>query len=516
MIRAQDHPDLEQANARLAAIVSSSDDAIASKTLEGIVTSWNQAAERMFGYAPSEIIGNSITMIIPADRQSEEQDILARIARGESIAHFETLRRRKDGSILPVSVTISPLRDADGRIIGASKIARDISEKQRADQSRALLSAIVESSDDAIITKDLDGTITTWNSGAERIFGYSAAEIVGKPVLLLIPEELHPEEERILSRIRRGERIDHFETRRRRKDGRLLHVSLSVSPLRDSQGRIVGASKIARDISERSRVQEQLKEINSELERRVEKRTVELREAVREIEGFAYTVAHDLRAPLRAMVGFGEIVVEEEKGKLGEGSTDRLQRIVDAGKRMDSMLQDLLAYSRLSREKIPIEAIDPGALIRGVLAQMEPLLAQTRARVLVEGEFPRVLGNPTTLTMVFTNLIENAAKFVKPGVPPEIRIHAEARVGGTLRLWVEDNGIGIAPEYHPQIFGVFQRLHDAGTFPGTGIGLAIVKRATERMGGRAGLESEPGRGSRFFIDLRRPDGDPLAAEDNSS
>src|SRR4051812_15516337 len=244
----------------LARVVDSSDDAIVSKDLNGVITSWNRAAERMFGYTSDEAVGQSIRMIIPQDRQSEEDTVLARIRAGQSVTHFETLRQRKDGTIVPISLTVSPILDDAGRVIGASKIARDISERTEASVARRRLAAVVESSDDAIITKDLTSIITSWNPAAERMFGYTEAEAIGKSIRMLIPEELQTEEDVVLAKIRQGEKVDHYETVRQHKNGTRLAISLTVSPLRNEFGVIVGASKVARDITERARLQELARE----------------------------------------------------------------------------------------------------------------------------------------------------------------------------------------------------------------------------------------------------------------
>ncbi len=250
----------EEAQFRLGTIVDSSDDAIVSKQLDGVITSWNTAATRIFGFTAEEAIGRSITIIIPPDLQGEETTILSRLRRGERIEHYETVRMTKSGRRLDVSLTISPVRDSKGHIIGASKIARDITDRKQAEQSRSLLAAIVDSSDDAIVTKNLDGIITSWNKSAEPIFGYTAEEAIGQNITLIIPSDRHAEESDILDRLRRGERVDHFHTLRRRKDGTLLDVSLTISPVRDSSGRVVGASKVARDITEQKRVEHELLE----------------------------------------------------------------------------------------------------------------------------------------------------------------------------------------------------------------------------------------------------------------
>ena len=255
---AADRRRVAVAPAYLAAIVESSDDGIISKGLDGIIQFCNPAAERLFGYAATELIGQPVRMLLPQDRQREEDEILDRIRRGERVDHFETVRLTKGGDPIDISLTVSPVRDASGVIIGASKIARNISEQKRAAAAQTYLAAIVESSDDAIISKDLDGTIRSSNAAAERMFGHSRAELIGQSVRILIPPERQKEEDEILERLSRGERVDHFETVRVAKDGRRLDVSLTVSPVRDASGAIVGVSKTARDITEQKRVAAEL------------------------------------------------------------------------------------------------------------------------------------------------------------------------------------------------------------------------------------------------------------------
>src|SRR6185436_2137335 len=224
----------------LARVVESSDDAIVSKDLNGIITSWNRAAERMFGYTAEEAVGRSIRVIIPADRQAEEDMVLTQVRAGRAVTHFETIRQRKDGSLIPISLTVSPIHDEHGQVVGASKIARDLSERTQAAATMNRLAAIVESSDDAIVSKNLDGIITSWNAAAERMFGYSAAEAIGRSIRMLIPGDLQTEEDMVISRVRRGEKIEHYETVRQRKDGSRLSLSLTVSPIRNERGEIVG------------------------------------------------------------------------------------------------------------------------------------------------------------------------------------------------------------------------------------------------------------------------------------
>ena len=248
----------DAAQAYLAAIVESSDDAILSKDLNGIIQSCNAAGERIFGYEATELIGKPVRMLIPPERQAEEDDILARIRHGRGVNHFETVRVTKDGRRIDVALTVSPVRDRTGHIIGASKIARDITEQKRIRAAQSYMAAIVQSSEDAILSKSLDGIIQSCNARAEELFGYTFEELVGRSIRVLIPPDRQSEEDEILARIRQGHRIDHFETVRLHKDGSPIDVSLSVSPVRDSDGRIVGVAKVARDITEQKRLAREL------------------------------------------------------------------------------------------------------------------------------------------------------------------------------------------------------------------------------------------------------------------
>lgn len=236
--------------------------------------------------------------------------------------------------------------------------------------------------------------------------------------------------------------------------------------------------------------------------REQERKLSELEDVRRELDGFAYTVAHDLRSPLRAMTGFSEALLEEYSSALDSTGRDYARRICDSAKRMDSLIQDLLAYSRLSRGEIALQTVDLGPVVREILHQMSPELLERRAEVSLEEPLPRVCGHPVLLSQILTNLLSNAIKFMVPGVDPRVRVRAEPSAD-QVRIWVEDNGIGIAAEHHERIFRVFERLHLQERYPGTGIGLAIVRRAAERMHAQSGVVSEPGNGSRFWISLKR-------------
>jgi two-component system CheB/CheR fusion protein len=250
----------DEARAKLAAIIDASQDAIIGHSLEGEITSWNAGAEAIFGHTAKEAIGKPLS-ILTGERQSDEVPrILEGLAKGERGEHFETSRVDKSGKRIHVSMTISPIRNQDGAMIGASTIARDVTESMRHQHVRAQLASIVDSSEDAIISKDLDGIIASWNRGAERLFGYTAKEAVGQSITILIPPDRRHEEETILDRIRHGEPTDHIETVRQRKGGSLVEISLTVSPIRNAENVVVGASKVARDITERKRAEEYLRQ----------------------------------------------------------------------------------------------------------------------------------------------------------------------------------------------------------------------------------------------------------------
>jgi PAS domain S-box-containing protein len=233
-----------------AALVEYSDDAIIGGTLEGVITSWNPAAERMYGYSRAEIVGRSGSILYPQERSGEIYSVLGRIRAGQAVERLETTRVRKDGSVFPVSLTIAPMRDEEGAVVGASAVHRDVTEQREAFELAQRMTAIVESSDDAIIGRTLDGLITSWNPAAERMFGYASQEILGRSVGILIPPDRTEEMETILAGIIRGRPVEHLETLRTRKDGTVLPISLTVSPIRGVEGAIVGASVICRDLTE--------------------------------------------------------------------------------------------------------------------------------------------------------------------------------------------------------------------------------------------------------------------------
>jgi signal transduction histidine kinase len=255
-------------------------------------------------------------------------------------------------------------------------------------------------------------------------------------------------------------------------------------------------------VERRKQAEEELKKYRDHLEELVENRTSKLEELNTELEAFAYSVSHDLRAPLRAVQGFSQALLEDYAPKLDAQGKDYARRMDDSARRMETLIQDLLEYSRLSRSEIQLKPVDLTSVVEHVLTQLGGEIKEKDALIRVDAPLPKVLGHSATLEQVVENLIANAIKFVSPGVKPKIHLWAEE--GDTVvRLWVEDNGIGIAPEHHERIFRIFERLHGIETYPGTGIGLATVKKGLEKMAGTVGVESVLGKGSRFWIELPR-------------
>jgi len=373
-----------------------------------------------------------------------------------------------------------------------SEPAHPAKQRETSIEDLQCLAAIVEWSNDPIIGKDLNGIITSWNPAAERLYGYTAAEAIGQSIRIIIPKDRDHEEDETLARIRHGEQISNFETVRVAKDGRLVEVSLTISPIRDVAGAIVGASKITRDLTP-------LRVYAADLEQQVRERTRDLQAANARLEAFAFSVAHDLRAPLRGMQGLAQALLEDYGERLDEVGRDYARQVVQEATSMDTLIQDLLAYGRLSHVELAMAPVDLTDVLDSALHVVQREATERGAVIDVEARLPTVTGNRSVLVQVFTNLLSNAIKFGGPS--PRVHVWAEPRPNGVAHVWVEDQGIGIAPEHQERIFAVFERLHGVEAYPGTGIGLAIVRKGIERLGGRVGVESAEGQGSRFWVEL---------------
>ena len=368
----------------------------------------------------------------------------------------------------------------------------------------AHFAALVGSSDDAIVGKDLAGIVTSWNSGAEKIFGYPAAEMIGQSITKLIPADRQQEEEAILGRIRRGESVRHFETVRVRKDGSTVDVSVTVSAIRDPDGRIVGASKVARDITERKRAEATIQRFNAELERRVAERTEQLQAANRELEAFSYSVSHDLRAPLRAIDGFSQAVLEDFGARMPPEGLRYLQTIRAGAQRMGALIDDLLDFARLNRKTVHAQDVETHRIVAEALEDLGSPWPCRQVEIRI-GDLPGCHGDPAMLKQAWMNLLSNALKYTRKRERATIEIGC-TKEGGQMIYFVRDNGTGFDMRYSGKLFGVFQRLHRPEEYEGTGVGLAIVQRIVHRHGGKVWAEAAVDRGASFYFTLNGGDG----------
>jgi PAS domain S-box-containing protein len=351
------------------------------------------------------------------------------------------------------------------------------------------LSAIVNSSDDAIVGKTPDGMITSWNPSAASMYGYSADEVVGQSMTILCPSDRAGEIQEILETIGRGERVVHFETERRRKDGTTFPVSVTVSPVCDEQGQLLGASSIARDITE----QQQLRAM-SELRHRAEDL-----QANQNLETFTYSVAHDLRAPLRAMSGFSTALLDEYSDVLGEIGRRYAERIQAAGDQMTTLIDDLLQLSRVLRAEVHLETVDLGEEVTRIAEELQRR-SDRSVRFIIKRPV-QARADHTLIRTVLQNLLENAWKFTAGRDDATIEFGTTPTADATVSCYVRDNGAGFDPAYADQLFQPFRRLHSAGEFPGTGVGLASVRQIVERHGGRVWAEGAVGEGATFHFTL---------------
>lgn len=408
---------------------------------------------------------------------------------------------KKDGLQIPLELSVSRFTKNGQHVF--SCIVRDITERKQAQESLLRLAAIVESSSDAIIGNTLDGTLFAWNPGAEKLFGYAAREAVGRHISIVVPADRKDEVPQILQRIARSESTQNYETVRLNRDGREIDVSITVSPIKDGGGTVIGASTIARDITEQKQAEAQLKAL-----------TADLMHSNRELQDFASVASHDLQEPLRKIQTFADDLAENSVSALSPESLDTLKRIQGAAGRMQRLINDLLSLSRISSRAQPFVRVDLNNLADEVLSDLEVRITKTGGRVDLN-EMPTIDAEPLQMRQLFQNLIGNALKFHSPGRPPIVSVKAElidveerqagsngsAQAARLCQITFQDNGIGFEEKYVDRIFAMFQRLHGRNEYEGTGMGLAICRRIAEHHGGTLTALSTPGSGSTFTVTI---------------
>jgi len=490
------HQGVPESHERLMGIIASATDAIITVDDQQRITVFNPAAERMFRCAASAAIGQSLERFIPMRFRPAHAEHVRRFGETGVTNRAMGAQRplaalRSDGVEFPVEATISQVVVGGQTLFTA--IVRDISERRRAEEalreSEGRLRAIVETAVDSIITIDERGAITSFNPAATRMFGYQPEEVLGKNVNLLMPEPYHAEHDGYLHNYRTTQIKKIIGIGRevigRRKDGSQFPMELAVSETRLDERRVF--TGIVRDISERKRADASLARQSEELAR-----------SNIELERFAYVASHDLQEPMRTVRSFAQLL-QRRYGEQFSGEAEEFFRfITDGVQRMQSLINDLLTYSRVSSQGSAFASADCNEIVSRVLENLRASIEGQRAKVDVT-PLPKVIGDATQLGQLFQNLLVNAIKFSGQR-GPEIQVHAVEN-DGEWRFSVKDNGIGIAPEYFERIFIIFQRLHTIEEYAGTGIGLAICKKIVERHGGRIGVESEVGHGSTFWFTI---------------
>jgi PAS domain S-box-containing protein len=476
----------------------------------GRVTTWNAGAERLKGYRADQVLGRHLSVFyLPEDREAGKAERELERAAREGVARDEGWRMRSDGSRFWADVVLTAVRDGGGRLTGYSKVTRDLTERRAAEVAlragEARLAGVVGSAMDAIVAADGERRIVLFNPAAERLFGVTAEEALGTPLERFIPARfraghaahMHEFGETGVGTRHMGRHAEPLPALR--ADGSELPVEATIAQVALDGGRLFTA--VLRDVSARLRAEAELRELAATLEVRVAERTAQLEAANQDLEAYAHTAAHDLRAPARTMEGFAQVLLgDADRRGLDEEGREHLRRIVAGARRMSVLIDDLLAYSRLGRMELPPEAVPLDAAVAEALRDLRAEAESRAARVEVAAGMPAAWAHRPTLVLAVRNLAANALKFTRPGEPPEVTIRTEPR-DGLVRLWVEDRGIGVPPAARARIWSPFERLHGVEQYPGTGVGLAVVRRAVERLGGRAGVEPGAETGSRFWIEV---------------
>jgi len=506
--------ELGEANRQLvgmAALVEDSNDAIMSLDRQGCIRSWNPAAERLYGYRFAEVLGRPIAVLAPGNLSDETDEMIRRLYRGERVETLETTRVRKSGERIQVALTFSPIRNLAGKIEGVSKISHDITDRKRAEQMFRL---VVDAAPSAMVMMDGQGIIVLANAQAEAMFGYRREELMGRDVEILVPAKDRERYHRHRSAFMHEPKARPMEGRELhglRKDGTMFPAEIGLTPIHTAQGTWVLSAIM--DISERKRTDEEIKSLNQDLERRVAERTSELGIAISEMEAFSYSVSHDLRAPLRQIAGFSKILSEECGPELSADSLRYLARVHEGAQQMGRMIDDLLNLAKIGRQPLARRLTSLGALIDQAREVLKPACAGREIEWQIDSLWS-VECDPGLLRQVFINLLDNAVKYTGGRVSAVIQV-GQTALDHEQVIYVRDNGAGFDMRYADKLFGVFQRLHKAQEFEGTGVGLAIAQRIVQKHGGRIWAEAQVQKGATFFFTIPNGSG-PIPLENGNS
>lgn len=492
--------DLSDSGAKYTGLLEAAPDAMVVVNQAGEIVLLNAQVEKQFGYPREELVSEQVTRIIPS---GFAERLIADGLRSDYAAAaqqmgtgLELSGRRKDGSEFPIEIMLSPLKSAGGILVTAA--IRNISVRKRAEQHLAQMETwhrgLLEAAPDAMLMVDQAGLIVLANKETERHFGYSRDELVGGPVSAVIPGGLGALHRSLATDNSREVGVlpplmgVSIELTGRRKNGSEFPIEVIFGPLESAEGMLVTAA--IRDITAR-------KKVSAELLLKVD----ELNRSNDELEQFAYLASHDLQEPLRMVASYTQLLAKRYKGRLDSDADEFIAFAVDGANRMQTLIQDLLAYSRVGTKGLELTPTSSEDVLAYALDNLSGAIADAKA-IVTHDPLPMVLADASQLTQLFQNLIGNAIKYQPEGVPT-IHVAARREGAGHWRFSVRDNGLGIDPQYFEKIFGMFQRLHRREDFAGTGIGLAICKKIVERHGGAIRVESQLGAGSTFSFPLRK-------------
>ena len=488
--RKRSEQELRDSQERYRAVLEACPDPVVVYDMEGKGIYIDPAFTQVFGWTQEELLGKKIDYV-PDENWPETQMMIEKVKTGESFSGVESRRYTKDGNIIDVSISVATYLDRDGIPLGSVHILRDITDRKRAEgalrESEQRHRTVLEASPDPVVVYNMEGKGTYINPAFTKVFGWTPKELLGKK-LDYVPDENWPETQMMIEKVKAGESFSDVESRRYTKDGNMLDVSISTGIYLDRDGIPVGSVHILRDITDRKRAEERLKETMAELQR-----------SNAELQQFAYVASHDLQEPLRKIQAFGDRLKARYAEALDERGRDYLDRTLNAARRMQALINNLLTLSRITTGAKPFVPVNLADVVQKVVSDLELYIEKTGGCIEVY-DMPSIDADPTQMRQLLQNLINNGLKFHHPENKPVVKVYGQL-LNEVCQLIVEDNGIGFEEKYLDRIFGVFQRLHGRGQYDGTGIGLAICQKIVDRHGGSITAKSSPGQGTTFIVML---------------
>lgn len=516
---------LQQQRESLRVALSSIGDAVISTDINGLISFINPTAEALTGWSMAEAANKPLSDVFKIINETTREPVenpVTKVLREGTVVGLanHTILVAKDGREIPIADSGAPIQVPGGRITGVILVFRDITEEKRAEEARFMMASIVESSDDAIISKTLDGMIVSWNNSAERLYGYSAEEVKGRPISLLMPPERADDFPEIMDRLKRGLRVEHYETERLHKDGKIIQVSLTASPVMNDAGEIIGASAIARDITGRKQAEREREELlaseqiarreaqqatnlSAELLIREQAARAQAEEASRMKDEFLATVSHELRTPLNAILGWAGILAKHPNDR--PTAAQAIETIERNAKAQAQLIEDLLDVSRIitGRMRLDMQAVELALVIQAAVEAIRPAAdaKEISLRLALDTHSVSVAGDPGRLQQIVWNLLSNAVKFTPKGGSVQVRLE---RSNSYIEITVSDSGRGISQEFMPYVFDRFRQADSSynRVHAGLGLGLAIARQLVELHGGTIEAQSAgEGYGASFTVKL---------------